>query len=151
MVGILIVSHGSLSEALIASVEFLVGNLKRIRGVSIWPKDKEKEVRDRIQKEIEEVDDGDGVVILTDILGGTSTNLSLSFLQDEKIEVVTGVNVPMLLTLSSYRKERSLMEIGRMIKNSGRRSIILAKEILGSRRDRSGKMVQLIEEGEGTP
>jgi len=134
MVGILIVSHGKLSEALIASVEFLMGNLQRIRGVSIWPKDKEKEVRDRIQKEIEEVDDGDGVVILTDTLGGTTTNVSLPFLGGEKVEVVTGVNLPMLLTLSSYRKGRSLREIGRLVKKSGRRSIILAKEVLGRKK-----------------
>ena len=134
MVGILIVSHGRLAEALISSVQFLVGNLQKIRGVSIWPKDKGKEVRDRIQKEIEEVDDGDGVVILTDILGGTPTNLSLSFLKEEKVEVVTGVNMPMLLTLSSYRKGRSLREIGKLVKKSGRRGIILAKELLRSRR-----------------
>lgn len=134
MVGILIVSHGSLAEALIASGQFLIGNLQRIRGVSIWPKDKEKEIRDRIQKEINEVDDGDGVVILTDILGGTPTNLSLSFLQDEKVEVVTGANVPMLLTLSSYRNSRSLREICQLVKKSGRRSITLVKEVLGPRR-----------------
>jgi len=134
MVGILIVSHGRLAEALISSVQFLVGNLQKIRGVSIWPNDKGKEVRDRIQKEIEAVDDGDGVVILTDILGGTPTNLSLSVLVDKKVEVVTGVNLPMLLTLSSYRKERSLREISRLVKKSGRRSIILAKELLGSKR-----------------
>ncbi len=134
MVGILIVSHGRLAEALISSVQFLVGNLQKIRGVSIWPKDKGKEVRDRIQKEIEEVDDGDGVVILTDVLGGTPTNLSLSFLKEEKVEVVTGVNMPMLLTLSSYRKGRSLREIGKLVKKSGRRGIILAKELLRSRR-----------------
>ncbi len=131
MVGILIVSHGRLAEALISSVQFLVGNLQKIRGVSVWPKDKGKEVRDRIQKEIEEVDDGDGVVILTDVLGGTPTNLSLSFLKEEKVEVVTGVNMPMLLTLSSYRKGRSLREIGKLVKKSGRRGIILAKEVLG--------------------
>ena len=134
MVGILIVSHGRLAEALISSVQFLVGNLQKIRGVSIWPKDKGKEVRDRIQKEIEEVDDGDGVVILTDVLGGTPTNLSLSFLKEEKVEVVTGVNMPMLLTLSSYRKGRSLREIGKLVKKSGRRGIVLAKELLRSRR-----------------
>jgi len=134
MVGILIVSHGRLAEALISSVQFLVGNLQKIRGVSIWPKDKGKEVRDRIQKEIEEVDDGDGVVILTDVLGGTPTNLSLSFLKEEKVEVVTGVNMPMLLTLSSYRKGRSLKELGKLVKKSGRRGIILAKELLRSRR-----------------
>ncbi len=85
-----------------------------------------------------EVNDGDKFVILTDILGGTPTNLSLSFLEEEKVEVVTGVNMPMWLTLSSYRKGKSLREIGRLIKKSGRRSIILAKEVLGSRRGKDG-------------
>jgi len=136
MVGILVVSHGRLAEALISSVQFLVGNLKRVKGISIWPRDRKEEVKDRIQKGIGEVDDGDGVVILTDVLGGTPTNLSLSFLEDEKVEVVTGVNIPMLLTLSSYRKERSLRDLGKLVKKSGRRSIILANEILGFKRRR---------------
>jgi len=134
MVGILIVSHGRLADALILSVQSLVGNLEKIRGVSIWSKDREEEVKDWIQKKMAEVDDGDGVVILTDILGGTPTNLSLSFLEDEKVEVVTGVNIPMLLTLASYRKGRPLMEIGSLVKKSGRRGIILAKEVFGLRR-----------------
>jgi len=136
MVGILVVSHGRLAEALISSVQFLVGNLKRVKGISIWPRDRKEEVKDRIQKGIGEVDDGDGVVILTDVLGGTPTNLSLSFLEDEKVEVVTGVNIPMLLTLSSYRKGRSLRDLGKLVKKSGRRSIILANEILGFKRRR---------------
>jgi len=136
MVGILVVSHGGLADALIASVQSLVGNLQRTRGVSIWPKEKEEEVKDRVRKEIAEVDDGDGVVILTDILGGTPTNLSFSFLEKERVEVVTGVNMPMLLTLSSYRKGGSLREIGRLVKKSGRRSIILANELLGFKRRR---------------
>jgi mannose PTS system EIIA component len=131
MVGILVISHGRLADALISSVQFIVGNLKRIKGVSIWPKDREKEIKDKIQKEIAEVDDGDGVVILTDILGGTPSNLSLSFLKNQKVEVVTGVNMPMLLTLSSYRKGRSLKEIGGLVKTSGRRSIRLMREVLG--------------------
>lgn len=136
MVGILVVSHGRLAEALISSVQFLAGNLKRVKGISIWPRDRKEEVKDRIQKGIGEVDDGDGVVILTDIFGGTPTNLSLSVLEGKKAEVVTGVNLPMLLTLSSYRKEKSLREIGRLVKKSGRRSIILAKELLGSKGDK---------------
>jgi len=136
MVGILIVSNGRLAEALISSVQFLVGNLQKIRGISVWPIDKGKEVRDRIQKEIEEVNDGDGVIILTDVMGGTPTNLSLSFLEDEKVEVVTGVNLPMLLTLSSYRKGRSLREIGKLVKKSGRRSIVLAKALVRARREK---------------
>jgi PTS system mannose-specific IIA component len=134
MVGILIVSHGRVAEALISSMQLLVGKLEKIRGISIWPKDKEKDVRDRIRKEIKEVDDGDGVVILTDVLGGAPTNLSLSSIERERVEVVTGVNMPMLLTLSSYRENRSLEEIGKLVKKSGRRSITLAKGVSGLRR-----------------
>jgi mannose PTS system EIIA component len=133
MVGVLVVSHGGFAEALISSLHFLVGKQQKIRGVSIWPKDREKEIKNRIREGIVEVDDGDGVVILTDVMGGTATNLSLSFLENEKIELVTGVNIPMLLTLSSYRKGKSLREIGKLLKKSGRRSIILAKQLLGSR------------------
>jgi PTS system mannose-specific IIA component len=77
-----------------------------------------------------EVDDGDGVVILTDLLGGTPTSLSLSVLKDEKVEVVTGVNLPMLLTLSSYQEDKPLEEISRLAKKSGRRSIALAKKVM---------------------
>jgi len=68
-----------LAEVLIFSVQFLLGNLQRIKGVSIWPRDRTEEVKDRIKKGMDEVNDGDGVVILTDIFGGTPTNLSLSF------------------------------------------------------------------------
>lgn len=136
MVGVLIVSYGGFAEALISSLEYLVGIQQKIRGVSIWPKDREKEIKDRIRQEIAEVNDGNGVVILTDALGGTATNLSLSFLEDEKVEMVTGVNIPMLLTLSSYRKGRSVKEMGKLLKKSGRRSIILAKQLLESKRMR---------------
>ncbi len=133
MIGILVISHGRLAEALISSVQFLVGGLKRVKGISIWPKERIEEIRDRIRKGIKEVDDGDGVVILTDVIGGTPTNLSLSVLENRNVEVVTGVNLPMLLTLASYRSGRSLREIGRLVKKSGRRSIILAKEMLRKR------------------
>ncbi len=136
MVGVLIVSHGGFAEALVSSLQFLVGKQQKIRGVSIWPKDREKEIKDRIWRGIVKVNDGDGVVILTDVLGGTATNLSMSFLRNEKIELVTGVNMPMLLTLSSYRKGKSLREIGKLVKKAGRRSIILAKQLLGSKRTR---------------
>jgi PTS system mannose-specific IIA component len=127
MVGILVVSHGRLADALIFSLQSLVGRLEKIKAIPIWSKDREDDVKHRIRKEMAEVDDGDGVVILTDILGGTPTNLSLTFLEEEKVEVVTGVNVPMLLTLASYRKGRSLREIGSLVTRAGRRSIILAK------------------------
>ena len=104
MVGVLIVSHGTLAEALISSVQSLVGRIEKVKGISIWPKDNPKEVKDRIEKKMVEVDDGDGVLILTDMLGGIPTNLSLPSLERDRVEVVTGVNMPMLLTLSSYRR-----------------------------------------------
>ena len=110
-----------------------------IRCVSIWPKDKKEAVEDRIQEKMLEVDDGDGVVILTDILGGTPTNVSLSLLKDEKVEVVTGVNMPMLMTLLSYRTGKSLREVSKLVKRSGRRSIILAKGVLGLERRMKAK------------
>ncbi len=127
MVGILVVSHGRLAKALISSVQMLVGKLRKVKGISIWPKDDAKKVEQLIAKGIEEVDDGDGVVILTDILGGTPTNLSLSVLEDRRVEVVTGVNLPMLLTLWSQRGRKPFREMGRLVKKSGRRSIILVK------------------------
>ena len=132
MVGILVVSHGRLAHALISSVQSIVGHLPRVCGVSIWPKDRDKEIRNKIQHKMAEVDDGDGVVILTDILGGTPTNASLSVSGNDNVQVVTGVNMPMLLTLSSYRQGTSLVEIAELVKKSGRRSITLAKKVIGS-------------------
>jgi mannose PTS system EIIA component len=139
MVGILVISHGRLAEALISSVESFVGKLRRIRGIAIWPKDQEKEVKDRIQKNMAEVNDGEGVVILTDILGGTPTNLSLSCFGSEKVEVVTGVNLPMLLAVSSYQKLKSMEEISRLARKSGRRSITLVKKLLELRQGEKWK------------
>ena len=132
MVGIVIVSHGKLADALILSAQNLVGPLERVEAVSVWPEDGEKRIETKIQEKGVEVDDGDGVVILTDILGGTPTNVSLPLLEKGKVEIVTGVNMPMILTLSSYRSGRSLREIGKMLKKSGRRSITVAKELLDS-------------------
>lgn len=139
MVGIFVVSHGRLAEALISSVEFLVGEVKRTKGLSIWPKESKKVIKHRIQQKMAEIDDGNGVVILTDIMDGIPTNIALSFLKDEKVEVVTGVNMPMLLNLSSYRKGRSLKEIVPLVKRSGRRSITLAKEVFGRKRKVTGE------------
>ena len=131
MVGILIASHGRLADALISSVEFIVGKLERIKRISIRPKDREKEIKGKIRRRIVEVDDGDGAAILTDIPGGTPTNLSGSFLRNRKVDVVRGVNMPMLLTLSSYRKGRSLKGIGGLVKKSGCRSTRLMSEVFG--------------------
>jgi PTS system mannose-specific IIA component len=130
MVGILVVSYGGLARTLISSVRRLGGNVKKMSYISIWPRDIEERVRKRIRRRLAELEEGDGVLVLTDILGGTPANISLSLLANYRMQVVTGVNVPMLLTLSSYRMGRSLEEIGRLVKKSGRRSIILARDFL---------------------
>jgi mannose PTS system EIIA component len=129
MVGVLIVSHGPLAKALISSVQIILGNLPKVKGISIWPRERPSEVKDRIKKRMQEVQDGDGVIILTDLLGGTPTNLSLSSVENEKAEVITGVNLPMLLTIMSYRKGKSLEKICSFVRKAGRKSILLAKNI----------------------
>jgi PTS system mannose-specific IIA component len=133
MIGVLIVSHGVLAEALISEVQSLTGNLQSVRGVSIQPQEDQKTIRNRIEEQMAEVDDGDGIMILTDVLGGTPTNLTLPFLRKQDVQVVTGVNIPMLLALSSYRRERSLEALCALVKKSGRRSIITVKGSLGWR------------------
>lgn len=130
MVGILIVTHGDLAKSLISTGELIIGELKMTSAVSIWPKESKEEVKDRIQEEVTKVDNGDGVVILTDILGGTPTNQSLPLLESEKVEVVTGVNVSMVLALSCFREGKSLKEVSSLAKKAGRRSIVTASDIL---------------------
>jgi len=134
MVGVLVISHGVFAETLITEVQTLTGELPQVKGISIDPKDSQRTIRNRIRETMAEVDEGDGVMILTDVLGGTPTNLSLPFLRNRKVQVVTGVNIPMVLALSSYRRGRSLEELCYLVKKSGRRSIIMVKETLGFRK-----------------
>jgi PTS system mannose-specific IIA component len=99
-------------------------------GLSLDPDLPVDELRQQIDKAMDEVDDGDGVIVLTDMFGGTPSNLSLSFLNQEGIEVVTGLNLPMLLKLAHSRADSKVDELARSIKEYGRRSISLASEIL---------------------
>ncbi|MEW6187593.1 MAG: PTS sugar transporter subunit IIA [Thermodesulfobacteriota bacterium] len=130
MIGIVIVTHCNLGQELIRSAEFIVGRLGHTRAISLNPEDQVEALRGRIVKAIEEVDAGDGVILLTDMFGGTPSNISLSFLTEGKVEVVTGANLPMLVGLASKREGKSLNQVAREIKEYGLRSIALAGEIL---------------------
>lgn len=130
MVGVLIVSHGNLAEALVNTAEFIVGKLKAVKAVSIDPTSDVKELRKKIHKAIKEVDGGNGVLILTDMFGGTPSNISLSFLEKERVDVVTGVNLPMIINLAHAREKKSLPEVAEAIRSCGGRSISLASQIL---------------------
>lgn len=130
MIGIVLVTHCNLGLELIRSAEFIVGKFAKARAVSLNPEDQVEALRGKIAEAIEKMDTGDGVIILTDMFGGTPSNISLSFLAEGKVEVVTGVNLPMLIGLASKREGKSLNEVAREIKDYGLRSIALAGEIL---------------------
>ena len=130
MVGIVIVTHLKLGEELLAVAELIVGKLKQFQAVSINPTEGVEEIKEKISVAIRKVDKGKGILILTDMFGGTPSNISLSFLGEWKIEVITGVNLPMLLKLSTYEGESDLAGLAEFIKTYGQKNINLASEIL---------------------
>ncbi|NIQ38233.1 MAG: PTS fructose transporter subunit IIA [Proteobacteria bacterium] len=130
MIGVVVVTHCRLAEELICAAELIVGQLKGFKGISIDPKSDPDEIRERIAGAIRKVDRGSGVLILTDMFGGTPSTISFSFLQDNRIEVVTGVNLPMLLKLSTYEGDMTLAELAEFIKSYGQKNINIASEIL---------------------
>jgi len=130
MVGILVITHRRLAEEFIATAELIVGKIENCLGLSLDPDLPVGELRQQINQAMDTVNDGNGVIVLTDMFGGTPSNLSLSFLNTEGIEVVTGVNLPMLLKLAQSREGQRVDELARAIKDYGRRSISLASEIL---------------------
>jgi len=130
MIGVVVVTHCRLAEELISAAELIVGRLKGFKGISIDPQSDPDEIRDRIAEAIRKVDTGSGVLILTDMFGGTPSTISFSFLQDNRIEVVTGVNLPMLLKLSTYDRDMTLSELAEFITSYGKKNINIASEIL---------------------
>ena len=134
MVGVVIVTHCRLAEELISAARLVVGEeLKRFHPVSIAPSEGSEEIREKIIAAIRKVDEGQGVLILTDMYGGTPSNISLSFLEERKVEVITGVNLPMLLKLATYQNEMSLDQLAVFITDYGQRNINLASEVLKKR------------------
>ncbi|MFQ5878071.1 MAG: PTS sugar transporter subunit IIA [Acidobacteriota bacterium] len=132
--GLLVMTHGGLAFELVRALEAIVGPVERVRGLSIgWDVDLQQ-ARKTIRRAIEEVDPGGGVLILTDMFGGTATNLTLSFLRDG-IEVVTGVNLPMMIKFANIRTTAPLKEAAAMIRDQGQRSIALANEYLEPTRE----------------
>lgn len=134
MVGVIVVTHCHLAEELIAAAKLVVGEeLKQFQPVSIDPAEGSEEIREKIIGAIRKVDEGQGVLILTDMYGGTPSNISLSFLEEKKIEVITGVNLPMLLKLATYSDELDLEKLAHFITDYGQRNINLASEVLKKR------------------
>lgn len=137
MVGVVVVTHCHLAEELISAAELVVGeDLKQFQAVSVDPKEGSEDIREKIISAIRKVDGGQGVLILTDMYGGTPSNISLSFLGEKKIEVITGVNLPMLLKLATYSNDMNLEELASFITDYGQRNINLASDVLKKRVDK---------------
>jgi PTS system mannose-specific IIA component len=128
--GLLVVTHGRLAEELVRATTTIVGPLPALAAVSIDWNDDVAEARTRIEQAIRRVDQGSGVVVLTDMFGGTPTNLALSFLEPGKVEVITGVNLPMLIKFTNLREEVAFEGTVRRIAEQGRHAITVASEIL---------------------
>jgi mannose PTS system EIIA component len=130
MIGVLITTHANLGSELMRAAEMIRGNLKGIMHVSIDQTKGVEELKKEISSAIKKLDHGQGVMILTDLFGGTPSNLSLSFLKEGKVEVITGVNLPMLLKIPDIREGMTLAECAQLIKEYGIKNISLASEIL---------------------
>jgi len=131
MIGILIVTHKELAEALMSIYDLIQGSREGISAVSLDPNAPPEVSRNQIQRALAQVNNGNhGVIILTDMLGGTPSNLTLPFLQEGKVEVITGVNLPMLMKLSQIREQKDLGEAAAALKQSGQKGITVASEVL---------------------
>jgi PTS system mannose-specific IIA component len=133
MIGVLITTHGNLGMELIRAAELIKGKLTGVGFVSVNQTAKAEEINKEISSAIKKLDQGQGVLVLTDLFGGTPSNLSLSYLKEGKLEVVTGVNLPMLLKISDARDSMNLKEFAAYLSNYGKKNIYLASELLNKK------------------
>lgn len=129
-IGGVIVSHGQVANELLAAAETVVGNMSHIKAVSIGWHDDVELAKNEISEAIEQVSDGIGVLLLTDMFGGTPTNICAMFIKQNKIELVTGVNLPMVIKLASQNKEVSLEEMAKEVETQGKQAIYRTAELL---------------------
>ena len=133
MIGVLITTHGSLGTELIKAAELIKGPLTGVLHVSTDQTKGVEDLKKEIGNAIKKLDKGKGVLILTDLFGGTPSNISLSFLKEGKVEVVTGVNLPMMMKIYDKKDDMTLNEYACMIKEYGKKNISVASEILSKK------------------
>lgn len=131
MIGLILVTHGQLAREFVAAMEHVVGPQDAISSVCIGPQDDAEECRAQIRDQIGEVDRGEGVIILTDLFGGTPSNLAISLLEEGRVEVIAGINLPMLIRLAGARKSMNVVEAVNAAQTAGRNYITVASEFLG--------------------
>jgi PTS system mannose-specific IIA component len=129
MIGLVLVTHAGMARELLAAAEMIVGTLELAESVGIKQGDPVDEIRAAIAGAIGRVA-GDGVIVMTDMFGGTPSNMSLSFLEENRVEVLTGVNLPMVIKFAAERGKRGVAELAGMLKECGRESISVAGDYL---------------------
>jgi len=134
MTGLVVVAHFNLAREMVAATELIVGKQEQFIAVDIFPDDPVEKIKEKIVSALKNTDTGDGVIILTDMFGGTPSNISLSFLEEEQVEVVAGVNLPMLIKLVTYREGKSIDELASFITLYGQKNIYLATDVLKARK-----------------
>jgi mannose PTS system EIIA component len=134
MIGMVLVTHGRLAAEFIAALEHVVGAQTQITAVCIGPEDDIEQRRQDILRSVEKVDSGDGAVLLTDMFGGTPSNLAISVMDRPKVEVIAGINLPMLIKLASLRQSESLERTVLGAQEAGRKYINVASQLLSEAR-----------------
>lgn len=132
-IGVVIVTHYQIGAEFLHALRLIVPNAPDFLSVSIDPKQSVDEMRQLIQLALKRADTGAGVLVLTDMFGGTPSNMSLSFVEETGVEVVTGLNLPMLIKLATLSEDKTLEELAKFIKSYGQRNISVASEILPER------------------
>ncbi len=133
MIGGVIVSHGRLAEELLNALTIILGEAQNIEAISIGWYDDVEESKKKINQSLKKVDQKNGVIIFTDMFGGTPSNLSFSFLADNRVEIITGVNLPMLIKFVSLQRSNNLKEVAKKVVEQGKKNIHLASSLLNSK------------------
>ncbi len=131
MIGLVLVTHGHLADEFVTAMAHVVGPQERIAAIAIGPDDDMEERRSDIAAAIESVDGGQGVIVLTDLFGGTPSNLAISLMRRGQVEVIAGMNLPMLIRLGSARKAMKVVDAVAAAREAGRKYISVASEVLG--------------------
>lgn len=132
MIGIVLVTHGNLADEFVSAMQHVVGHQDQIATACIGPNDDMNFRRNDILSKVNSVDTGDGVIVLTDMFGGTPSNLAISIMDRANVEVIAGINLPMLVKLNTLRKEKTLKEAVIGAKEAGIKYITIASELLGN-------------------
>lgn len=132
MIGLLLVTHGNLAKEFISALQHVVGPQEQVDSVCIGPDDDVEARRDEILKKAHKVDSGYGTIVLTDMFGGTPSNLAISIMDQAKVEVIAGINLPMLIKLASLRKDASLKDAVEGAQEAGKKYINVASKLLSA-------------------